>query len=350
MTALARTVQPISTTRANGLIRCRSLAANGTFARRYLLSPPDTHVVVNPAPRNAKAVGDPLLLIQGWACSSSDWGAIPRMLAARSNRPVITYDPCGFGASGPLLERRDTNETIIDDFASEAVEVVISTGYQRAHILGLSFGGMVAQRLGWHSLAGSFSTLTGRPATDPNDEDDDQVGFEPLSMILCSTSLGGPHSAGPAKGFLNTFDGWGSDTNRLVIAEEFLRRAVSSNFAEQHCPVIRKSAQRFADARRDAKAILRQAMVVPCFDGGFDSRTTAEFSRMRFPSMVIHGDSDSIFPLSDAQLLKEHLGPDCRFAVFDDCGHLPYLENPQLFVNVVSEFLKETEAFKNVSA
>ena len=40
----------------------------------------------------------PLILIQGWAGVSSDWGALPNLFAAKG-RPVVTFDARGLGQS-----------------------------------------------------------------------------------------------------------------------------------------------------------------------------------------------------------------------------------------------------------
>ncbi|HYI46508.1 MAG TPA: alpha/beta hydrolase [Actinomycetota bacterium] len=57
------------------------------------------------------------------------------------------------------------------------------------------------------------------------------------------------------------------------------------------------------------------------------------------PTLLVHGDSDRLIPLTAAQQLA-NIRPDWRFEVFADTGHVPQLETPERFLSVVGGWLE----------
>jgi 4,5:9,10-diseco-3-hydroxy-5,9,17-trioxoandrosta-1(10),2-diene-4-oate hydrolase len=58
------------------------------------------------------------------------------------------------------------------------------------------------------------------------------------------------------------------------------------------------------------------------------------------PALAIWGKQDDVVPAAHAQVAAERL-PDVRVELFDQCGHLPMLEKPDRFNDLVLEFLKD---------
>ena len=69
--------------------------------------------------------------------------------------------------------------------------------------------------------------------------------------------------------------------------------------------------------------------------GDYDWRET--MSRVRSPTLVIHGDRDFI-PVATAREWAATM-PDARLYVMRGYGHFPYMEAPKPFFAVVDEFL-----------
>ena len=59
------------------------------------------------------------------------------------------------------------------------------------------------------------------------------------------------------------------------------------------------------------------------------------------PTLVVWGEEDAILSVRDAQEY-ERLIPDSRKVVMEDTGHVPMLERPNAFNELLSEFLAET--------
>jgi proline iminopeptidase len=60
---------------------------------------------------------------------------------------------------------------------------------------------------------------------------------------------------------------------------------------------------------------------------------------VRVPALVVHGVQDPI-PLDSARAAAEALG--ARFLPLDDCGHVPYVEQPMALFGAIEAFLDET--------
>src|SRR5215211_420992 len=90
--------------------------------------------------------GPPLLLIAGLSGNTLGWAMLQPTLAERFR--VIAFDNRGAGRSsappGPYTTRR---------MADDAAALLDRLGVARAHVLGFSMGGMVAQELALHHPA-----------------------------------------------------------------------------------------------------------------------------------------------------------------------------------------------------
>jgi pimeloyl-ACP methyl ester carboxylesterase len=88
--------------------------------------------------------GPPLLLIMGLGASLETWLAQREAFAARHR--VILFDNRGAGES-----EAPPPPWTVPDMAADAVGVLDALGITRAHVLGVSMGGMIAQEMaiGW---------------------------------------------------------------------------------------------------------------------------------------------------------------------------------------------------------
>jgi 3-oxoadipate enol-lactonase len=60
---------------------------------------------------------------------------------------------------------------------------------------------------------------------------------------------------------------------------------------------------------------------------------------IRAPTLVIHGDLDSLIPYPNGVALAERI-PGARLVTLHGCGHLPMWEAPEALVRAVLEFLE----------
>ena len=62
-------------------------------------------------------------------------------------------------------------------------------------------------------------------------------------------------------------------------------------------------------------------------------------SRIEVPTLVVWGRNDMLVPRGDARKYVELIGDNCRREMFEDTGHLPMLERPTRFNELLRGFL-----------
>lgn len=63
-----------------------------------------------------------------------------------------------------------------------------------------------------------------------------------------------------------------------------------------------------------------------------------QLHEIRFPTLILVGRDDFICPPSQAQIIHEHI-PQSDLEIFEDSGHLPWIEEPELFDQKVRAWL-----------
>jgi pimeloyl-ACP methyl ester carboxylesterase len=69
-----------------------------------------------------------------------------------------------------------------------------------------------------------------------------------------------------------------------------------------------------------------------------DPRLPFLLHRLRLPTLIVWGRQDAIVPVNCGELYHQHIRGS-RFVVLEQCGHLPQVEKPGEFVNLLAEFL-----------
>lgn len=67
--------------------------------------------------------------------------------------------------------------------------------------------------------------------------------------------------------------------------------------------------------------------------------TTGQLNRIESRTLVISGDDDWILPLDPCSLALAAGIPGANLAVFPACGHLPFIEQPHVFLTLVRNWL-----------
>ena len=78
--------------------------------------------------------------------------------------------------------------------------------------------------------------------------------------------------------------------------------------------------------------------------GGLDilrqSDLRENLSSVAQPVLVLHGEKDSVTPVTAGQYLAGHL-PHARFELFADCGHAPFLSDADRVAALIEAFVSE---------
>ena len=243
--------------------------------------------------------GPPLLLIGGLGFGR--WAWFRQVPACSRHFETITFDARG---------ERDLNGGVAD-LAADAVALLERLRVKKAHVLGTSLGGFVAQE-----LALLRPDLVDR-----------------LVLVCTSYGHGGPETISP----------WAlADMIGLpsLNAERAVRRGLEAATSdayraerpEEFEQIVR---WRLADSP-SLSAYYRQMRAGARFD------LSRDVGHITSPTLVIHGADDRYVPVANAVALAEEI-PGARLRVFDDAGHLVFIERYADVNREVVTFLKQRE-------
>ena len=265
-----------------------------------------------------EAIGDrshPAILLIGGATWSMDWweDELCRRLVDR-RRLVVRYDQRDTGRSTSYPPGAPGYTAA--DLVSDAVAVLDGLGIVRAHVVGLSMGGGIAQRLALeHRDRLATLTLMSTSPIDPSIED-----LPGMTQALQATFT----EEGPEPDWRNR------DAVIDYIIEGERPYAGPGNFDE---PRLRAIAGRVFDRTNDIAASMSNHFILD-HDGPGDRR----LSRLEgLPTLVLHGTADPMFPLAHGKALAAAI-PGARLLELDDVSHeLPPPHTWELLVDTLIE-------------
>lgn len=243
--------------------------------------------------------GLPLVLINGLGFGRWSW--FRQVPAFSRHFETITFDVRG---------ERDLKGGV-SDLTGEVVALLDHLGVRKAHVLGTSLGGFVAQEL---ALA--------RP---------DLVD----RLVLVCTSYGGRGPEAMSPGALADMMGVGSFSQEGA-ARRALEAATGEKYRAEKPEEFEQIVRwRLADSTSTA-SYYEQARAGARFDHSRDA------GRITSPTLVIHGSEDRYVPPANAAALADAI-PGAKLKVLDDAGHLVFIERFADVNREVVRFLKTEE-------
>lgn len=248
--------------------------------------------------------GDPLLMIMGLGASSAAWD--PELLddLARSFT-VITFDNRGTG-----LSDKPDQPYSIEMFADDAAGVLDTLKIPRAHIFGVSMGGMIAQEF---ALRHASRTAT---------------------LTLGCTTAGGKHSVPPPPESLKVL----TAPREGVPEDEIIRRgwplAYTPGYIQSHRAQLEAAIPRLLANPTPPFAFQRQ------LEGTYTLRTWDRLPQIKAPTLVITGAKDVLIPARNSELLAERI-PGAKLHLIANAGHAFTTEGRDEFMRVFVPFVNE---------
>ena len=81
----------------------------------------------------------------------------------------------------------------------------------------------------------------------------------------------------------------------------------------------------------------------PGFMSAFEALMTYSFrdrlERIEVPTLIVWGRNDMLVPVADAEMYEHLIGDNAHSVIFEDTGHLPMLERPSRFNELLRGFL-----------
>jgi L-proline amide hydrolase len=239
----------------------------------------------------------PLLVLHGGPGSAHD--ALEGLGAlSEQGRRVVFYDQLGSGESSrPDDPSLWTVETFIDQLRS----VRDGLGLDEIHLFGSSWGGMLAVE---YAL------------TQPD-------GLS--SVVLNSTPTSAPR--------------WAEETERLAAGldeHEFRRRHIIRLDPEPE--VLDRARAKFGQQVYETMWGPNEFTVTGTLK---DWDVIERLVEIRVPTLITSGRHDECTPTLVEPLHRGIAGSE--WVIFDESAHMPYLEEPQRYLEVVGEFLERVE-------
>jgi 3-oxoadipate enol-lactonase len=234
--------------------------------------------------------GPPVLLIMGLGMNATGWWRTVPVLAERLE--AIAFDNRGVGRSD-----RPEGPYSATGMADDAVAVLDAAGVERAHVYGISLGGMIAQEVALRH---------------PERVD---------RLVLGATTPGGERAV-PIDDDARAFFARRAE----MTAEEAVWASVPYNYGrrtrEQHAGRIGEDIVQRLRYPIEPEPYVAQLAAALGHDAG------DRLGEIRAPTLVVHGEDDRMVPAANARILAGAI-PGARAELWPGAGHLYPTDEPE---------------------
>lgn len=242
--------------------------------------------------------GEPVVLINGLGSPAATWFRLARLLS--SDYTVITCDNRGTGQTvAPSAHHQ------ISTMAADVAAVLTASGHARAHVVGHSMGGFIAQE-----LALEYPQVV-------------------RSLVLAATHVGIPHAASdadPAAAAALSAAASLAPADRATALRGLLYSRGTSEHAILEDEAVRAKHPTSAEGYRDQLL------------GASAWERLSDLDTMTIPTLVIHGTDDRIVPPSWGERLAAAI-PGARLELHSDAGHALFTDAERAVADTIKRFL-----------
>jgi 3-oxoadipate enol-lactonase len=234
--------------------------------------------------------GAPVLVVMGLGMTATGWWRTVPVLS--ESLRVIAFDNRGVGRSahppGPFSVR---------EMADDAVAVLEAAGEERAHVYGISLGGMIAQEIALRHPQ------------------------RVLSLVLGATTPGGRRAVPADEATLAFFR-----RRAEMTAEEAVWASVPYNYG---LATRREHGQRIADdiAQRLRYPIESEPYAAQ-LEAALGHDALDRLGEIRVPTLVVHGEEDRMVPPENARILAGAIR-GAELHIWRGAGHLYPTDEPR---------------------
>ncbi len=251
---------------------------------------------------------EPIVLLNGLAMHTKAWyGFLPMLL---DEFDVVLYDYLGQGESS-----KDDVPYSIPEFARYLALILDEIGQERAHVMGISYGGFIAldfarlfqKRL--HTLVLSGILLSRERLFEL---------YQDISLRFYRSTR-------------ETFDLYTHYMYEKIFGEAFAARIPPEQFQAMR--------QRFFDRYVDQRhCLIRLTEAQDPFFGSIEANLDG-YRSIRTPTLMVAGSQDRAIPLWQQGRIRDIL-PNTRWELVEGSGHVVYIERPDIFFPAIKAFAR----------
>jgi pimeloyl-ACP methyl ester carboxylesterase len=243
--------------------------------------------------------GEPVLLIMGLGYTSEMWHRVVPALSPSYR--VITFDNRGVGRTdqppGPYA---------IATMADDSAAVMDAAGLERAHVFGISMGGMIAQELALRHSARVRSLVLG--CTNCGGAETIQASAEVISVLNARATMTPEEGVWAMVPYV-----YDRATPRERIEEDLAIRVRTFPRAESYL-----------------------AQLSGIMEWGSHNRLSA----IRVATLIIHGLNDKLVPPENGRVLAGAI-PGSRLMMLESASHIFTTDQPEVSNKAVLSFLNQ---------
>jgi len=248
--------------------------------------------------------GFPLIMIMGLGANVDWWD--PRMIQELSKKfKLVMFDNRGAGRTD-VSDRRYT----IKLFAEDTAGLMDALGVSRAHVFGVSMGGMIAQE-----LALNYPKKVEK-------------------LVLCYTHCGGKKAVQPSGKVPELL----SADRSAFSPEEIIRMSIpillTEDFIKKNPYLVELIIQQLLKTPISNEAFMRQLNAITEFD------TYDRLSQIRAPTLILHGKQDILIPPENGSILAEAI-PNAKLVYFKNSAH-GLIEEMEKMIPILLDFLTKS--------
>ena len=248
-----------------------------------------------------KGEGFPLVMIMGLGGNLEGWD--PRLVEGLSKKfKLVMFDNRGAGRTD-ISDKEYTTRLFADDTAG----LMNTLGISKAHILGISMGGMIAQEL-----------VLNYPE-------------KVAKLVLWSTCSGGSKDVQSSKEVSRMLT---ADTSKMSQEEQkrmLLPLVLTDDFIEKNPDFVKLAVQLALKHPISEEAYMRQLNAVRKFNA-YD-----RLHQIKAPTLILHGRKDVLIPPENGSILAEAI-PNAKLVYFEKSAHM-LAEEMREVINVLIDFL-----------
>ncbi len=254
-----------------------------------------------------EGTGPPLLMIMGWMGSAGFWGKA-FLDGLRPHFQTIRISNRGTG-----LTDKPSGDYSIRTMAEDAAGLLRELGIERAHVLGISMGGMIAQEL----VLNHAQVVQG--------------------LALGCTNCGYAHGVLPSTEIV-TGAGQAGNVSPQDRMRQYLQAIVTPEFlAKAKVEFWTWLATTWFVAPTPWDTIRRHFAAIQAFD------TYERLPQVKAPTLIIHGDRDRLMPVENAGVLQKRTNGS-QALILPEVAHMFFWEKPEESAGAIVEFLSSVPA------